>query len=72
VREILVPDTEGKLFRPDRPAELARCLRLLIDYPDFGKKMATNAYEKLSRQFTWKEIDERLGQIYRDLLDWVY
>ena len=72
VREILEPDVEGKLFRPDRPAELARNLRLLIDYPDFGKEMAVNAFEKLNKQFTWKEIDKRLGQIYHDLLDWVY
>ncbi|MEM6831418.1 MAG: glycosyltransferase, partial [Bacteroidota bacterium] len=68
VREILTPDREAKLIRPDRPAELARAIRLMTDYPLFGKDLAEHAYKKLISQYTWEKIDDQLLHFYNNLL----
>ena len=34
VREIMMDGTHGRLVRPERPADLARAIRLLIEYPE--------------------------------------
>ncbi|MFC2126301.1 glycosyltransferase [Bacteroidota bacterium] len=41
-REIITDKENGKLLRADRPAELARGIRLLLDNPELRKKMASN------------------------------
>lgn len=72
VREILTPDIEAKLIRPDRPAELARAIRLLVDYPDYGKELAQNAFEKLEETYTWDKIDANLSTFYDKLVSLAY
>jgi glycosyltransferase involved in cell wall biosynthesis len=68
IREILAPD-EAKFFRAERPAELARCIRLISDYPEFGNKISKNAYQKLKSEYTWERIDKKLAYIYDNLLE---
>jgi len=72
VREILEPDTEARLVRPDRPAELARAIRLLTDYPLYNRQLAQNAFNKLTRQYTWDKIDTKLSAFYDKLVTLVY
>ncbi|MEM7549499.1 MAG: glycosyltransferase [Bacteroidota bacterium] len=72
VREILTPEIEAKLVRPDRPAELARAIRLLVDYPQFRKQLAANAFHKLNEQYTWDKIDVKLSEFYDKLVAAVY
>lgn len=69
VREILEPDIEAKLFRPDRPAELARCIRFLSDYPEFRVKLITNSFHKFESKYTWQNIDDQLAKFYENLLE---
>ena len=68
IREILAPD-EAKFFRAERPAELARCVRLISDYPEFGNKISKKAYQKLKSDYTWERIDKKLAYIYDNLLE---
>ena len=71
VREIIADD-EGKFFRPDRPAELARAIRLITDYPDHGKEIASKAFKKLIDQFTWEKVDHQLSDFYDKLVTLAY
>jgi len=64
VREILTPDVEVKLIRPERPAELARAIRLLVDYPDFAKEIAQNAHQKFLDFYTWEKIKNQYSEFY--------
>ena len=72
VREILTPEVDAKLVRPDRPAELARAIRLLVDYPQLRKDLASNAFDKLSERYTWEKIDAKLSDFYDKLVINVY
>ena len=67
VREIIQPNIHGKLFRPDRPAELARCLRLLADYPILRQELANNAFIKLKSEYIWSKIEQQLSGIFEEL-----
>ncbi|MDN5203664.1 glycosyltransferase [Fulvivirgaceae bacterium BMA10] len=68
VREIVVSDVEAKLFRAGRPADLAKCIRILLDNPDFLETLSTNGIEKIRVQFTWEKIRQRMSGIYEKLL----
>lgn len=72
IREIITPDRDGKLFRPGRPAELARCMRLLIDYPDHRKHLGTQARKTIEEQFTWHRIHRQLQHLYDDILTYSF
>ena len=68
VQEIVTDGVSAKLVRPDRPAELARAIRVLLDYPDHGQVLAENAYQELVAHYTWDKIDQRLSDFYKNLL----
>ncbi|MEM8565771.1 MAG: glycosyltransferase [Bacteroidota bacterium] len=72
VREILSSEIDAKLVRPDRPAELARAIRLLVDYPQLRKELATSAFHKLCEHYTWEKIDDKLSNFYDKLVTNVY
>ena len=67
-QEIIKDKDNGKLLRPDRPAELARGIRLLLDNPELRKKMASNGRETVIERFTWDKIKDNLAGIYRNIL----
>jgi glycosyltransferase involved in cell wall biosynthesis len=67
-REIISDKVNGKLLRPDRPAELARGIRLLLDNPDLRKKIASNGRETVINNFSWEKIKESLTGIYKNIL----
>lgn len=64
VREILTHRSDGFLVRPDRPADLARGIRILVDDPEMRQSLALAAYLKVSTQHTWHESNTRMGKIY--------
>lgn len=68
VREIITDSVDGRLVRPDRPSDLARAIRLLLDYPDKAKEMGEAARAKIKRQFTWERSMGLLSEVYRRLL----
>ena len=68
VREILSPEKEAKLFRPERPAELARQMKILLEQPDLATGIAERAYQKLIKFYTWEQIDQKLSEFYDNLV----
>ncbi|MGB3465526.1 MAG: glycosyltransferase family 4 protein [Cyclobacteriaceae bacterium] len=68
VREIVTHDTDAFLVKPDRPADLARGIRLLSDDADKRKKLAENAYRKVLNQHTWQLSNDLLADIYQKYL----
>ena len=59
VREILGDD--GRLVAPDRPAELARAIRILLEYPGQARAMAARARGRVP---TWADSRAKLAEVY--------
>lgn len=68
VEEILADKQEAKLVRADRPADLARAIRMLVDHPDHGQALAAKALEKFKANYTWDKVDQQLSEFYHKLL----
>ncbi len=68
VREIL-PDPDMALFaRPGRPADLARQIRLSLEYPEQIQEMGLRAQKHLIQHFTWKKQCDLLRASYEELI----
>ena len=67
VREIVTDGVEGRLVAPDRPAELARAIRLLLHVPGLREEMATAARRKAERELSWDRSVALLKEVYRSL-----
>ncbi len=65
VRELLRDGVEGRLVAPDRPAELARAIRVLMAYPERRKAMGAKGRERVEGEFTWQHALQRLREVYR-------
>jgi len=69
VREIMTDGVEGRLVRPDRPADLARAIRVLLEYPEQIASMGERARRRIARDFTWQRSIDLLAARYRAILD---
>lgn len=67
VREIIRHRENGWLTRPDRPAELAREIRIMLAYPDEVKRLGAAARATIQRDFTWRRNRERSEAVYAAL-----
>ncbi len=67
VREIMTDKMHGRLVHPDRPGELARVIRVLLQYPDVLKKMGANSIAKIQSEFRWSDSIEALKETYREM-----
>jgi glycosyltransferase involved in cell wall biosynthesis len=71
VRELLTDGETGRLVAPDRPGELARAIRVLLDFPDRRARLAANARAAVT---TWDESVARLRDLYTTHgleVDWI-
>jgi glycosyltransferase involved in cell wall biosynthesis len=68
VRELMTDKIQGRLVHPDRPGELARIIRVLLQYPEVLKEMGERATKKISLDFFWDKSLETLKQTYRELI----
>lgn len=66
-REIISSEQIGKLIRPDRPAELARAVRIWLAYPEKVKEIGLNAQKYIAQNFNWLTKKQELLQVYRGL-----
>lgn len=64
VREIVEDGVQGRLVRPDRPAELARAIRVLLEYPERAREMGTAGRERIAASFTWEHAAGALRRLY--------
>jgi glycosyltransferase involved in cell wall biosynthesis len=69
VREILRDGVEGRLVRPDRPGELARSIRVLLEQPEARAAMGRAGQDRIRAAFTWTHSVAALRAVHVDLLD---
>lgn len=68
VKEIMTDREHGRLIHPDRPGELARTIRVLLQYPELLKEMGKNAQQKIVQDFLWEKSLGKLNEIYSQIL----
>jgi glycosyltransferase involved in cell wall biosynthesis len=68
VKEIITDKQNGRLVRADRPAELSRCIRFLLDYPDYAKELGNNGLQTIKENFTWQQKRQELTNLYANLI----
>lgn len=68
VREIMTNKIHGRLVHPDRPGELARVIRVLLQYPEKLKEMGAQAREKIKNDFLWETSINSLRETYRKIM----
>jgi glycosyltransferase involved in cell wall biosynthesis len=66
-REIIADGVDGRLVRAERPAELARVIRVLLDYPDQARTLGEQARRRIARDLTWDHAVARLTDLYHAL-----
>jgi glycosyltransferase involved in cell wall biosynthesis len=69
VRELIAHGENGWLVHPDRPAELARALRILLDNPALARRLGERARRTVQERFTWEMSLASLRGEYRRLLE---
>jgi glycosyltransferase involved in cell wall biosynthesis len=67
VRELITDGVDGRLVAADRPAELARAIRVLMAYPEHRAALGARGRERVAREFTWQRSLERLRNVYRSI-----
>jgi glycosyltransferase involved in cell wall biosynthesis len=65
VRELVTDGVEGLLVQPDRPAALARAIRILFEYPDLRASLGSEGRRRVESTFTWDHAAARLRAVYR-------
>lgn len=68
IREIMPSENIGKFFRADRPADLARSMRILLEYTDYTENLGKEAQKHVYQSFTWLQKREELKNFYKDIL----
>ncbi|HVR37467.1 MAG TPA: glycosyltransferase family 4 protein, partial [Thermoanaerobaculia bacterium] len=69
VRELIRDRHDGWLVHPDRPAELARAIRILLDDPSCAHTLGTNARRTIEERFTWDHATTALRRAYKGVMD---
>ena len=67
VRELMADGVHGRLVPADRPAELARAVRVLLEYPDEAAAMGRRGRAHIEESLTWARSRARLAAVYRTL-----
>ena len=68
VREIIRDRHDGWLVHPERPAELARALRILLDRPEMARAMGATARRTIEERFTWTQATLTLRKAYERVI----
>ncbi len=67
VRELMEDGVHGSLVPPDRPAELARAIRILLEYPQLREGMGAEGRRHIRDHFNWELALQRLQAVYKEL-----
>ena len=67
IREIIIDKENGRLVRPDRPSELSRVIRFMLDYPDYAVNIGNNGRKSIENNFSWPQKIRELHEIYSKL-----
>ncbi len=64
VRELIQDRENGWLVHPDRPAELARAMRILLEHPQLTKQLGASARQTIEDHYTWDRATSALRSAY--------
>jgi glycosyltransferase involved in cell wall biosynthesis len=67
VRELVTDRVEGLLVPPDRPAALARAMRIAYQYPELRRELGNNGRARVAQSLTWAHATRRLVEVYSSL-----
>lgn len=65
--DIVLPGTNGTLFKPADPADLARCLDELIGTPGLRDKLAANAAASVA-PYRWSHVARRYLDLFEEVV----
>jgi glycosyltransferase involved in cell wall biosynthesis len=68
VRELIQDRENGWLVHPERPAELARAIRILLEHPQLTKQLGANARRTIEDHYTWDRATGALRSAYLHLM----
>ena len=68
VCEIVEDRRDAWLVHPDRPAELARAIRILLEQPERAALLGANARRTIEERLTWEHSTSALRNEYRRLM----
>jgi len=63
-REIIDDNVTGKLVPPDRPQELSRAIRILLEYPDTRQDLAQSGLQYIQSVANWESVKDKLETVY--------
>jgi glycosyltransferase involved in cell wall biosynthesis len=66
-RELIVDGEHGRLVAPDRPGELARAIRVLLDCPERRAEMGAQSRARVAAELSWSSSVAQLGALYKAL-----
>ena len=64
----LLDDEHGALVRPDRPSELARAIRILLEHPTEIEQLGVRSRQRIEHHYTWHTSLAPLRALYDELL----
>ena len=64
VRELMTDQIEGLLIPPDRPADLARAIRVLYEVPELRCRLGRCGRERVESSLTWQHSLAKLSDLY--------
>jgi len=67
VRDLVDDGEQGLLVAPDRPGELARAVRTLLDFPDRATAMGKAGRARVAERFSWEASVAALADLYASL-----
>jgi glycosyltransferase involved in cell wall biosynthesis len=68
VEELMTDGCEGFLVRPNRPSELAREIRIGLEYPDKLAELGRNGTKTIRERYSWDLARRSLSRVYNDLI----
>jgi len=66
VQEIISSPLLGRLVPPDRPSDLARAIRVLIESPEQVAHIGKQARRHIQSHFSWQHNQDKTRQMYQD------
>ena len=67
VRQLMDDGGQGLLVAADRPGEIARAVRMLLDFPDRAAIMGAAGRTRVAERFSWDASVAALGDLYASL-----
>jgi glycosyltransferase involved in cell wall biosynthesis len=64
VRELMRDGEHGRLVPADRPGELARAIRVLLDDPERLTEMGRAGRAHVAAELSWERSTSRLREVY--------